>query len=207
MEGELAKEAGLKPPDLLRLWYLLVHGGEARQGEIRPAMEKRHRLAYLELDLIRVKAIRPQILLELTDHAWRFLSERLGDPLETRGHAAGPILGEVLKALDRLMRARGIRLSEVFPLPAPALGEGELWRRFFRAWEGRRLPDGGIRLRDLREELAGVPREALDETLRSWQREGKIVLYSFDDPSRTTPEDEAAALEVGGRNVYTALIK
>lgn len=55
-----------------------------------------------------------------------------------------------------------------------------------------------VRLALLRAELRGEAAEAVDAELRAMQQRGGAVLYPIDVPQRLRPEDEAAALRVGG---------
>jgi hypothetical protein len=55
-----------------------------------------------------------------------------------------------------------------------------------------------VRLRDVRLELADVPRRQLDEVLLSMQEADALVLYKIDDPTDVAAEDEAAALRIAG---------
>jgi hypothetical protein len=61
-----------------------------------------------------------------------------------------------------------------------------------------RMPGGGIRLAEARRVLEGWSREEVDATLRGLQREGRLVLYPFDDPALIGPADEAARLMIAG---------
>jgi hypothetical protein len=59
-------------------------------------------------------------------------------------------------------------------------------------------PRRRVRLRDLRERLADVPREQLDRQLFSLQEAGALVLYRIDDPTDIDSEDERASVRVAG---------
>jgi hypothetical protein len=55
-----------------------------------------------------------------------------------------------------------------------------------------------VRLAQLRQRLAAIPRPRLDALLLQLQTEGKLVLYPLDNPQEISPEDRQAALEVAG---------
>lgn len=195
--------------DLLRLWYLAAHGGEARQSEIRPAMGKADRLLYLNENLIEQTETRPAIRVRLSNHGLNFLFDHMNDPVDAKTYATGPILNKVLAALFRLLQERGIGISEVFPLSA-AHGQDKnkasLWSRFHSVWEEKHLPDGGLLLRDLRPALPDVSRDRLNGALLEWMSQSKIEIYPFDDNSRITQEDRDAAIVLAGREAYTVLL-
>lgn len=77
--------------------------------------------------------------------------------------------------------------------------ENSLPARIRAAW----LRAGGdantyVRLALLRAELPNEPREDVDAELRAMQGRGECILYPIDAPQRLQPEDNAAAMRVGG---------
>lgn len=55
-----------------------------------------------------------------------------------------------------------------------------------------------VQLAEVRARLAGMPREEQDALLKQMQRDGELVLYRNDNPRSITPDDAAAAMDVGG---------
>jgi len=54
-----------------------------------------------------------------------------------------------------------------------------------------------VRLAQLREKLADVTRQELDETILGLQTQSKLVLYTLDNPNEITAQDKNAAILIG----------
>jgi hypothetical protein len=168
----------------------------------------------------KVKALR----VKLTDEGWNFLRRHVGDEFSARSSAAGPVLNYVMGRLaERRAEIRppleellGLSLAAKTsgnppelelepepepptpPAPQPAHTPDEALRRL-KALDPRLfMAPYTVRLKDVRAALSDWPREVLDQSLLTLQRQGQLVLFKFDDPARIGPEDKAAALYVAG---------
>ncbi|MEU4548788.1 helicase-related protein [Nonomuraea dietziae] len=68
--------------------------------------------------------------------------------------------------------------------------------------ELEREPGGWVSLTDLRARLSDVPREQMDEALRSLNRQPDATLVPEDNQKALRPEDRAAALTIGDQPKY-----
>ncbi|MEC4615770.1 hypothetical protein VPH29_21430, partial [Tsukamurella tyrosinosolvens] len=63
-----------------------------------------------------------------------------------------------------------------------------------------------VALRDLRAALPGVPRATVDEGLRALYPEPGVHIVAEDNLKALTPDDHAAALQLGGRPLHAIRI-
>lgn len=213
-----------KPSDLqtLFMWSLVVKGGGAWKQDVAPDLPAPKRKQLVAAGLLlenwetrrdRKRPVR-SLRLELSDAGWRHLEQNMSAGLATRSAAGAAVLGEVLIALERLMRRRGLTLAEAFDPeadggeerdaePPPPETDADALLERIRASRGRLAePGGGITLAALRRELAPLGAERLDPALAALAKAGRIVLYPFDDPRRLTEPERKAALRLAGRDVH-----
>lgn len=204
----------IKPISLLYMWLLVTRGGEALLRDIRPEFKPEYRRPLVAKGLITEEPAGRSKRIAVTDAGWAFLSAHMTSPIITNSAAASSeVLQGVLLFMHRHMQANDVSLAEICsPPPAKArpaenLAEeptpnNDLWLRLTQSWSQLQEADDGIRLEKLRRAFADAPRERLDRALLEWQRQGKIIIYPYDDGERITPEVKEAALRAGGRDLH-----
>ncbi len=196
----------IKPICLLHMWLLVTRGGEALLKDIRPECKPEYRRPLLARGLMEESPAGRTKKLSLTDAGWHYLATHMTDSVKTASAAAGAVvLQGVLAAMHRHMRETDVTLAELFSPQTSgqdSLSEATLWDRLSRSWSQLQEADDGIRMEKLRPAFSDVTRERLDSALLALQKEGKIVIYPYDDGERITPEVREAALWVGGRDLH-----
>lgn len=145
----------------------------------------------------------------LGSQAPQFVQQTLGETLAPSPVAAR-VLSRVLAALKPLMDRGALSLDQLLgqaalPVAAPPAIEPRADDRMATEQEVRDVClslAGGqvgkrVRLAALRERLL-ASRDSLDQTLKSMQQAGRLVLYKLDNPAEITPDDERAALVIAG---------
>ncbi|MDR3203369.1 MAG: hypothetical protein LBV23_01300 [Deltaproteobacteria bacterium] len=212
----------LKSPliNLLSLWSILAGGGTRWNCLVKPVISPKSRKFLQQKGLIEVLKHRPsaeefevlkkeglakansaspRLKIFLTEKGRRYLSENLSGQPFGRSPAATTILNWLLSSLDRA-RSQGVEVFKFLglPTPQPSKSDSELLT-FLKSLEPFRfMPGGSLRLAALRSLLPDWRPKDLDWALLELQKQGKLVLYAFDDPDRIGPDDERAALRVGG---------
>lgn len=205
----------LKPISLLYMWLLATRRGEALLKDIRPECKPEYRRPLAVKGLITETPEGRSKRLSLTDAGWHYLATHMMDPIKTMSAAAGAnVLQGVLAALHHHMSAKDVSLAEMF---APTLStdsmseppprqdfasDDDLWARLCHSWGQLQQADEGIPLEKLRPAFADVARPRLDSALLDWQKQGKIVIYPYDDGERVTPLVKEAALNANGRDLH-----
>lgn len=207
----------IRPKGLSYMWLLATRGGDALLKDIRPECRPEHRRPLVARGLVTETPEGRSKRLSLTDAGWYYLGTHMTDSVQTASAAlATNVLQGLLAALDRHLADRDCTLAEFFS-PAPrtdamrtdtektepvSASADDLWLRLSRSWGELQYVDEGIPLETLRTAFADVPRERLDHALLAWQKDGKIVIYPYDDGERVTPEAKRAALTVNGRDLH-----
>lgn len=205
----------IKPISLLYMWLLFTRGGEALLRDIRPECKPEYRRPLVSRGLVAEIREGRTKRLSLTDAGWHYLATHMTDSIKTMSAAtSAEVLQGMLATVCRYMQGAGINLAELLspavtaepdvvePTRKAPDSDDELWNRLSRSWRRLQEADDGIRLETLRAECADLPRERLDKALLEWQKQGKIVIYPYDDGERVTPEAKAAALKVNGRELH-----
>ncbi|MDR1309812.1 MAG: hypothetical protein LBL95_07955 [Deltaproteobacteria bacterium] len=164
---------------------------------------------------------RPRYRLALTPKGREYLWGHLPEPGSRDTHNIGPILNFVLEALGKV-KAGQMELAEALGLgpqdpgagvpgerqgPDKPHGPGELLGHIKGLGPAQFMAGGGLRLCVLRRSLPGWTNDSIDQVLLGLERDGAIVLYHFDDPSRITAEDKEAALHVAGHSRHYLYLK
>ncbi len=196
----------MKPISLLHMWLLVTRGGEALLKDIRPECKVEYRRPLLAKGLIEESPAGRTKKITLTDAGWHYLATHMTDSVKTASAAASAaVLQGVLAAVQRHMREADVTLAELFSSRSSGqapFSEAILWDRLSRSWIQLQEADDGIRMEKLRPAFGDVARERLDSALLALQKEGKIVIYPYDDGERVTPEVREAALRAGGRDLH-----
>lgn len=198
------------PKQVLALWNLLFTGEEPAISKIQPGLNPKERRQLQEAGLIEIEKRGRAGHIILTEKAWAWAASHLEADISSSkfaGIALRGLLGRLQRHLDQktFTLAELLAIEEEPVLPAHADLEPEpdsLAERIQAAY--LRASGGGsnvrVRLKDLRRYLPGVPKPRLDAELVRLQREAVwgLVLWSLDDPLDIGPEDETAAVEIGG---------
>ena len=200
----------LSTPARQALVALLLHVTEASNPDLRRlyrfTIDKAARDQLTSEKLITwKKGQRGAIFHELTEQGWiRGREELTVAPPEGVG-AAWHLLYGAFRHLDGLMVKNRYQLSDVFAGEDP--GPGTLEDRIRQAYgELADEPGALVSLARLRDELAGIPRQELDETLLAMNRQQVIQLDP--DPNRKALSDraKAAAIPLGGEDMHLITI-
>jgi hypothetical protein len=189
----------------LLLWALLGRGGSSFQSQLGGKVNPKHRDALKKSGLIQVeKRGGKGFWLEVTDKGWSWASENLSAPLPAKAQA-GTVLQAWLSRLQAYMRANNVALAEILSPGAgkapPVNGAYDAMRERIRA-AYRSLAGGAfnkrVLLRELRDRLSDVSREALDDALLKMAREEGTSLVELDNRREITGADRTAAIQIGG---------
>lgn len=195
------------PKQVLALWNMLFTGEEPAISKIQPGLNPRERRQLQEAGLIEIEKRGRASHIILTEKAWAWAAGHLEADISS-SKFAGIALRGLLSRLQRHLDQKTLTLAGLLAIdnepdlpdrePEPA-NLAERIRAAYLCVSG-----GGsnvrVRLKDLRQYLPGVPKPGLDAELARLQQEGLfgLVLWSLDDPLDIGPDDEAAAVEIGG---------
>lgn len=194
------------------MWQLVTRGGEALLKDIRPECKPAYRRPLLAQGLIEESRVGRATKLSLTDAGWHYLATHMTDSVKTMSAAtSASVLQGLLAAMHAHMQKNDVTIAEIFSPIAESAERGvsgnTLWDRLSRSWSTLQEADDGIRLEKLRHFLADVARESVDSALLEWQKQGKIVIYPYDDGERITPAVREAALRIHGREGHIIYLK
>jgi hypothetical protein len=191
----------------LAMWGLLSEGGQAYGGKLKPRIDEAERVALEQAGLVEIMMVKRAFLLTVTDKGWDWAEQHLNASLPNNISGAA-ILQSWLTRLHAFLRARGLRLSELFtdqpagsePMLAaqtspdyPELREQIRNAYYEVAGEFNRR----VLLRDLRRKLVGLDRSLIDQTLMQMLRNEEVSLMQLDYRPGVSDEDHAAALQIG----------
>lgn len=152
------------------------------------------------------RSIKDPVTLTLTDAGWAAVEGEMGADAPPRSFASGQALWALLAALKPALVASGGTLRELLTAgeatEAPP-AKGSLRERIEAAYT-KLAPRAGdwVAMVELRAALAGIDREALDETLREMRRDKVLRLTVEEDPNRLTKADREAAVRVGPTDMH-----
>ena len=192
----------LKPAQATAIYALVFATTDEQRRPYKSQLEPlkaKDRNQLIQLGLLETEKVKPQgERVCLTDKGWAWAAEHLGATDLTQARVTVKTLQAVLLRLREHLAANDASLAS-FVAPAVA-STPELSVRIRSTCLD--LCQGAtrkrVRLRELRERLADVPRERLDRELVRLQDANALVLYRIDDPTDIAPEDERAALRVAG---------
>lgn len=202
------------PLQVLFLWNLLAHGGEAWKSALKPDLKGRYgalrRAGLFEEERRPYPGSgRLRIWVRLSDVGWAWAQAHLDAPISLRSTASGSVLQALLGRLEAYLTLRGIALADVIrPTPvATAPSEGSLETLTEQIGSAYFKLTGGhwnvrVRLADLRQALPAVPRTILDAALLDLARGERLALYPLDDPLEIGDADRAAAIERFGQRLH-----
>jgi hypothetical protein len=201
----------------LILWALLAKpGGASLQKDLIPEAKKSDRDALVRAGLITAdKPDRRRWRLEITETGWAWAGDHLDADLPKRSNAGSAVLQAWLKQLKHFMMAKDFALADVLhpqlPSKDPPRAELEfasLRERVRRAYldvTGGRFNARAL-LKDVREKLKDIKRDAQDEALARMHLEEGTTLSGLNNPQEITREIRDAGLSFKGEPMYVLWI-
>jgi hypothetical protein len=201
----------LTVPEKSALLVLMLMGNEVSNSEINDAyrfsIDRPARDTLNERGLIDIRMeTRPRrhYVHSLTEAGWQHGRHELTEPLPDRADKSFRVMHGVLCALDaHLTRTNQELRSFLHPVAAaqavaeePAADVTERIESTYDSLVGR--PGGWVSLTRLRGALDRVPRDEIDEALRQLSRRPQVYLIPEANQKILTPEDRAAAVDLGG---------
>jgi len=145
------------------------------------------------------------IRFELTEKGWQVAEEELAKPGEPNDPPLLKLLYHQYSRALAALRSQGLGLVELYAedlVEEPAATDGEpktVGARVIESYEDLVAEPGGwVSLVQLRDHLADVARDELDEVLLALFRDGRIRLISEVNQRMLTDTDREAALAFGG---------
>lgn len=214
--------AGLTGTETAVLLVLASHVEPVRNPDLKllgPALEAPSRRRLVDRGLLEVgTGERRALLLSLTDKGWAAAAELLESPPPPRATPQLRALFTFAAGIGRYLRRESLALGEVVtpaeapPAPTPAhVPDGppvpdDPAARVRAAYGAVAALGAWVALRDLRAALPGVPRTVVDEGLRALYPEPGVHIVAEDNLKALTPDDHAAALQLGGRPLHAIRI-
>jgi hypothetical protein len=106
-------------------------------------------------------------------------------------------------ALAEIIGGQQVAIGErAIPADSPAPAQGGAHSLPERIADAYLSLSGGhwarrVRIAHLRDKLKDVSRQKLDAILLDMQRQGRLALYTLDDPRQLSTDDEKAAIHIG----------
>ncbi|MEO0540487.1 MAG: hypothetical protein AAFZ80_06440 [Cyanobacteria bacterium P01_A01_bin.105] len=199
----------LKPMQQLILWNLLITGDEPKMSVFKPAA----RQPLLDQGFIRLEKRGRASHIVLEDKAWDWMNDQVQSPdftvaLPQRATTAIPVFEALLVRMGGYLRSQDIPIHEFLSTVGAAATQPikettePLTTQIRQACEAimQNSDDFRIRLSQLRQHLAPVPTLDLTGTLIQMQQSGQLSLRPMEDPQEITEADEAAAIDMGGKD-------
>lgn len=172
-----------------------------------PALEAPSRRKLVERGLLDVEVgERRALLLSLTDRGWAAAAALLESPPPPRATPQLRALFTFAAGIGRYLRRESLALGEVVTPADPPAPETQPADRVRAAYRAVAALGAWVALRDLRAALPGVPRATVDEGLRALYPEPGVHIVAEDNLKALTPDDHAAALQLGGRPLHAIRI-
>lgn len=209
--------AGLTGTETAVLLVLAAAVEPVRNPDLKllgPALEAPSRRKLVERGLLEVEVGEHRaLLLSLTDRGWAAAAELLESPPPPRATPQLRALFTFAAGIGRYLRRESLALGEVVTpagVPAPSVPvnppDGPPTAQVREAYRRIAAPGAWVALRDLRAALPGVPRTVVDEGLRALYPEPGVHIVAEDNLKALTPDDHAAALQLGGRSLHAIRI-
>jgi hypothetical protein len=195
---------------------------EARIG-IR--LEGKERRKLNDLKLVESEKPGREFVHELSDGGWRWCADEFATGLVGRGTILERSLYQVLGKFEQCMVADKMSLADVMTLDTKTLsrgrhkrrdatdegmgeGHGDLAARIATAYRALApYPSAFVKLRDLREQLADIPRPTLDAALGTMFAVRQVNLVPQSNQQALTDAERAAALRIGGEHKHLISIE
>jgi hypothetical protein len=206
------------------LFALLSTGRKVSNAELETLigirLEGKDRRHLNDLKLVESEKPGRTFVHELSDAGWRWCADELAAGHGGRGSSLERSLYLALGMFERYMTAARLSLAEVASLdlkarPAgrhkrrdTAEGDGDLTVRITAAYRAlTRGPGEFVKLVELRERLADIPRSALDGALATMFTTHRVNLIPQSNQQALTAADREAALRIGGEHKHLISIE
>lgn len=201
------------------LFALLAAARKVSNGELETQIgmrltgKERHQLN--DLKLVESERVGREFVHELSDGGWRWCADELSAGPVGRGTSLERSLYLTLAMFERYTTAARLSLADVATLDVKARprgrhkrrdtaeGDGDLTVRVEHAY--RTLAPGRgefVKLRDVRQRLADIPRPALDAALAAMFSARLVKLVPQSNQQALTPADRDSALRIGGEHKH-----
>lgn len=196
----------------------LSNSGLEAQIGMRLKGEERRKLN--DLKLVESERAGREFVHELSDAGWRWCADEFATGLTGRSTILERSLYQVLGRFERCMTAAKFSLADVMTLDTKtrprgrhkrrdtAEGDGDLSARVAAGYHAlTSAPGEFVKLRELREHLADIPRSALDDALATMFTAQRVNLIPQANQQALTTADREAALRLGGEHKHLISIE
>ncbi|GAA2377977.1 hypothetical protein GCM10010404_37770 [Nonomuraea africana] len=189
---------------------LMVEGDEVLNSDLAKQhgikLTPRHRKNLNDLKLVETRPHGRTMVHVLTDKGWARLADEFREGVAASPGATGGALRSLAFGVARFMGRTDHRLGDLFQPEPPAEGPegpGGVEGRVRGAYtELAREPGGWVSLTDLRRQLSELPRDAVDDALRSLNRQPDVVMVPEDNQKALRAEDREAALVISDQHKH-----
>jgi hypothetical protein len=191
------------PKQALILWKLLITGEEPAVSKLQPALSPEERTFLVEAGLIELEKRGRSTHVVLTDQTWQWAANNFDVSLCQSSFAIS-ILEQLLQTVGAYLKGNRIPLAE-FLAPRSQMAAEQLVAPLEQRIRTAYLTASGgvynvrVRLAQLRRSLPDVAPQHIDQVLGDLELAEKLVLMPLDDPQEIGPDDEQAAVTVGGQ--------
>ncbi len=205
-----------EPTQALILFDLLFTGEEPAMSKVEPELKPSKREMLVKEGFIELEKRGRSTHIVLTDKVWDCaLDDLIVDG--TRSPYAATALQHLLGKLKEYLQCNDISLAEFLrpqekettDLDEISETSEDLEKRIREAYSkisgGR--DDTRVRLSELRQYLGDISRTEIDKILSVMQQAGKLTLMPLDNPQEIHPEDEKAAIDLGGPKRHILYMK
>jgi hypothetical protein len=186
------------------LLALMAEARELTNAELRDAagftLDGRYRRRLNEQKLVTSRKVGRGLAHELTDDGWAWCATELSAQRPDRAGYLGGACYALLAGLARRFAQNGEQLSDVFQPDVEKLIRGAY--RAIAGTSGR-----WVGLAELREELLGVPREAVDAELERMASSAGVHVEAESNQKTLTDADRAAAVRFGADERHLLMIE
>ncbi len=185
------------------LLALMAEARELTNAELRAvagfSLDGRPRRHLNEQKLVTSRKVGRTFAHELTDDGWAWCKGELTAERPARAGSMGGALYALLAGLQRHV-AKGGQLSKIFT--------PDVEKMIHSAYRERReAPGAWVGLVELREELVGVSREAVDAELERMASTPGVHVRAVSDQKALTEADHSAAVHFGGDDRHLLMIE
>ncbi|GAB3922151.1 hypothetical protein GCM10029976_010210 [Kribbella albertanoniae] len=199
----------LNPKERSVLLTLLAEGREMSNADLQEVaglkLDGTSRLRLNDLKLVDSEKRGRLFVHSLTEQGAAWCEDELSVERPARAGAFGGALYAILGSLQRYVRRSGLHLAEVFQAPSGP----DLPQRVRDSYQrlSKRPGESWISLAALREDLADVPRNELDEVLEEMSLTAGVHVQAEANQQSLTEADHDAAVRFGGSSRHILKIE